>query len=42
MTFYAPGRKPLAEQTELEQLRRELARVTEERGILKMAAAHSA
>ena len=40
--FSGPGAKPLAEYTELEQLRRELKRVTEERDILKKAAAYFA
>lgn len=40
--FNGPGRKPLTDQPEVEQLRRELARVTEERDILKKAAAYFA
>ena len=40
--FRGPGRKPLSEQTELERLKRELKRVTEERDILKKAAAYFA
>jgi len=40
--FSGPGAKPLAEYTEVERLRRELKRVTEERDILKKAAAYFA
>ena len=40
--FRGPGAKPLAEYTEVERLRRELKRVTEERDILKKAAAYFA
>lgn len=40
--FNGPGRKLLAQQPEIEQLRRELALVTEERDILKKAAAYFA
>ena len=40
--FNGPGRKLLAQQPEIEQLRRELAHVTEERDILKKAAAYFA
>ncbi len=40
--FNGPGRKLLAQQPEIEQLKRELARVTEERDILKKAAAYFA
>ena len=40
--FNGPGRKLLAEQPELEQLKAELARVTEERDILKKAATYFA
>jgi len=40
--FRGPGAKPLAEHSELELLRRELRRVTEERDILKKAAAYFA
>ncbi|QKT02793.1 transposase [Ectothiorhodospiraceae bacterium 2226] len=40
--FRGPGRKPLDEQSEIERLRRELKRVTEERDILKKAAAYFA
>ena len=39
--FRGPGRKPLAEHTELERLKRELKHVTEERDILKKAAVGS-
>ena len=38
--FRGPGRKPLSEQSEIERLRRELKQVTEERDILKKAAAY--
>ena len=37
-----PGQKPLDEQSELERLKRELKKVTEERDILKKAAAYFA
>jgi transposase len=40
--FRGPGRKPLNEQSEIERLRRELKKVTEERDILKKAAAYFA
>ena len=40
--FRGPGRKPLDEHTELERLKRELKHVTEERDILKKAAAYFA
>jgi transposase len=40
--FCGPGRKPVDEQTELERLKRELKHVTEERDILKKAAAYFA
>ena len=40
--FNGPGRKPIAQQSELERLKRELAQVTEERDILKKAAAYFA
>jgi transposase len=40
--FRGPGAKPLAEYSEVEMLRRELKRVTEERDILKKAAAYFA
>jgi transposase len=40
--FNGQGRKPLAQQSELERLRREVARLTEERDILKKAAAYFA
>ena len=40
--FNGPGRKLLAQQPELEQLKRELTRVTEERDILKKAATYFA
>ena len=40
--FRGPGVKPLAERSELALLRRELKRVTEERNILKKAAAYFA
>ena len=41
-SFNGPGRKPLSEQSEVVRLKRELARVTEERDILKKAAAYFA
>lgn len=40
--FRGPGAKPLAEYSEVERLRRELKKVTEERDILKKAAAYFA
>ena len=40
--FRGPGAKPLLELSEVERLRRELKRVTEERDILKKAAAYFA
>lgn len=40
--FRGPGAKPLSEYSEVEMLRRELKRVTEERDILKKAAAYFA
>ena len=40
--FRGPGAKHLSELTEVERLRRELKRVTEERDILKKAAAYFA
>ena len=40
--FNGPGRKLLSQQSELEQLKAELARVTEERDILKKAATYFA
>ena len=40
--FRGPGAKPLSAYTEVEMLRRELKRVTEERDILKKAAAYFA
>jgi len=40
--FRGPGRKPLDEHNELERLKRELKHVTEERDILKKAAAYFA
>jgi transposase len=40
--FRGPGAKPLAEYSEVVRLRRELKRVTEERDILKKAAAYFA
>jgi transposase len=42
LAFNGPGTKPLNEQSELQRLKRELARVTEERDILKKAAAYFA
>lgn len=41
-TFNGPGRKPIAVQSELERLKAELAKVTDERDILKKAAAYFA
>jgi transposase len=40
--FCGQGRKPLEERTEIERLQAELKRVTEERDILKKAAAYFA
>ena len=40
--FRGPGAKPLDEQSEVERLKRELKRVTEEGDILKKAAAYFA
>jgi transposase len=40
--FRGPGAKPLSEYSEVERLRRELKRVTEERDILKKAAMYFA
>jgi transposase len=40
--FPGSGAKPLSEQSEIERLRRELKQVTEERDILKKAAAYFA
>jgi transposase len=40
--FRGPGQKPLNEQSEVERLKRELRKVTEERDILKKAAAYFA
>lgn len=40
--FKGPGAKPLSELGEVERLRRELKKVTEERDILKKAAAYFA
>jgi transposase len=40
--FKGPGAKPLAEYTEIERLKRELKLLTEERDILKKAAAYFA
>lgn len=40
--FAGPGAKPLDERSEVERLKRELAKVTEERDILKKAAAYFA
>lgn len=40
--FRGPGRKPLEERTEIERLQAELKRVTEERDMLKKAAAYFA
>ncbi len=39
--FKGPGRRPTHEEAEVNRLRRELARVTEERDILKKAAVDS-
>lgn len=40
--FRGPGRQPLDQQSEIERLKRELKKVTEERDILKKAAAYFA
>lgn len=40
--FRGPGRKPLDAQSEIERLKRELQQVTEERDVLKKAAAYFA
>jgi len=40
--FRGPGQKPLDDQSELERLKRELKKVTDERDILKKAAAYFA
>jgi len=40
--FAGPGARPLSERREVERLRRELEKVTEERDILKKAAAYFA
>jgi len=40
--FRGPGRKPLNQQSEIERLKHELKKVTEERDILKKAAAYFA
>ena len=40
--FRGPGAKPLAEMSEIERLKRELKKVTEERDILKKAAVYFA
>ena len=40
--FRGPGAKPLSEYSEVDRLRRELKKVTEERDILKKAAAYFA
>jgi transposase len=40
--FRGPGQKPLTERSEIERLKRELKRVTEERDILKKAATYFA
>jgi transposase len=40
--FRGPGRKPAAQESEVTRLKRELAKVTEERDILKKAAAYFA
>lgn len=40
--FRGPGRKPLDEQSEVERLKAELKKVTEERDVLKKAAAYFA
>ena len=40
--FRGPGRKPVAEESEVSRLKRELAKVTEERDILKKTVAYFA
>ena len=40
--FHGPGRKPADQESEVARLKRELAKVTEERDILKKAAAYFA
>jgi transposase len=40
--FRGPGRKPVAAESEVSRLKRELAKVTEERDILKKAVAYFA
>jgi transposase len=40
--FRGPGRKPVSQESEVSRLKRELAKVTEERDILKKAAAYFA
>ncbi len=40
--FTGPGRRPADQEAEISRLRRELARITEERDILKKAAAYFA
>ena len=40
--FRGPGRRPAAEESEVSRLKRELAKVTEERDILKKAVAYFA
>ena len=40
--FRGPGRKPASDESEVERLKRELEKVTEERDILKKAAAYFA
>ena len=40
--FHGPGRKPASQQSEVERLKAELKKVTEERDILKKAAAYFA
>lgn len=42
VAFRGPGARPLSEADEVERLRRELKKVTEERDILKKAAAYFA
>lgn len=42
VAFGGPGRRPLDQQSEIERLKRELKKVTEERDILKKAAAYFA
>lgn len=41
-SFRGPGRPPVSQESEVTRLKRELARVTEERDILKKAAAYFA